>query len=126
MALATIEEGAGDVLARLRERGHPLTVLTNNARPATLEALEQFELRQFFDLVVTRDDVAALKPAPDGVTRAIEAFAGRISRTLVIGDSWIDGMAAGRAGARFLAFQPRQGDLESRGVRPVAVVQRLQ
>ncbi|SRR5579884_112035 len=121
---ASIEPGAGEVLARLRQRGHPLAVLTNNARPATLEALERFGLRRYFALVVSRDDVRALKPAPDGVEHALRAF--RARQALVIGDSWIDGMAARGAGVAFLAFQPRPRELESRGIRPVAVVQRLQ
>jgi len=125
MAVATIEAGAGEVLARLRGRGFGMAVLTNNARPATLAALERFALRPFFDVIVTRDDVAALKPASDGVRRAIAAFDGRVRRTLVIGDSWIDGRAAAGAGAAFLAFQPRPGDLESRGVEPVGVISTL-
>jgi phosphoglycolate phosphatase len=125
MAVATIEHGAADVLARLQRRGHPLSVLTNNARPATLEALDKFALRRYFDLVVTRDDVAQMKPASDGVHRAIEVFKARTRRTLVIGDSWIDAAAAAGAGAGFLAFQPRPNDLETRGFRPLAVVQRL-
>ncbi len=91
-----------------------------------MEALEKFALRPYFDLVVTRDDVPALKPAPDGVRHAMSWFAARTTRTLVIGDSWIDGAAARGAGATFLAFQPRPNDLESRGVHPVGVVQRLQ
>jgi phosphoglycolate phosphatase len=125
MAVATIEEGAAEELARLRARGFVLAVLTNNARPATLEALERFALRHYFDLVVTRDDVPALKPASDGVRHAMAAFDGRVGRTLVIGDSWIDGRAAAGAGAAFLAFQPRPGELESRGVRPIGVVKSL-
>jgi phosphoglycolate phosphatase len=126
MAVATIEDGAGEVLARLRTLGHPLSVLTNNAREATLASLEQFSLRAYFDLVVTRDDVPALKPAPDGVRHAMDAFADRTRAALVIGDSWIDGAAARDAGAAFLAFQPRPNDLESRGIQPAAIAQRLQ
>jgi phosphoglycolate phosphatase len=122
---ATIEEGAGEVLARLRERGHPLAVLTNNARKAALEALERFALMRHVERIFARDDVTALKPHPDGVRRAMAAFDGRVARTLVIGDSWIDGMAAREAGAAFLAFQPRPNDLESHGLQPVAVVRAL-
>src|SRR5262249_25619618 len=39
MAVATIEEGAAQVLEGLRAQGFAMAVLTNNARPATLEAL---------------------------------------------------------------------------------------
>lgn len=124
MREATIEDGAAGALAALRDAGFALAVLTNNARPATLEALDTFGLRSAFDLVLTRDEVA-MKPDPEGVERARLELTGSLGRTAVVGDSWLDGMAARAAGAPFIAFRPKPDVLDERGIPVWAVVERL-
>ena len=124
MREATVEDRAAESLASLREQGLRLAVLTNNARPATLDALDKFGLRAAFDLILTRDEVA-MKPDPAGLERARAAFDGVIRRTVMVGDSWLDGTAAQVAGVPFIAFRPRPGVLEERGVPFWRVVGRL-
>ncbi len=124
MLAATIEPGAGESLAALRAIGCRLAVLTNNARPATLAALEKFLLRAMFDLVLTRDEVP-MKPDPTGILRARAELAPDGGRAVMVGDSWLDGAAALRAGVPFVAFQPKAGILAERGVPCWAIVQRL-
>ncbi len=124
MEAATIEEAAAETLAQLRGAGFGLAVLTNNARPATLAALEKFALDALFDLVLTRDEVP-MKPSPVGLVRARERFDGRAARAAMIGDSWLDGTAAQQAGLPFIAFRPRPGVLGERGIPCWAVVERL-
>jgi phosphoglycolate phosphatase len=121
---ATIEARAAETLVDLRRRGLALAILTNNARPATFEALDTFRLGPTFDLVLTRDEVA-MKPDPAGVLRARDSLGGGGGRTVVVGDSWLDGTAAQRAGVPFIAFRPRPGALEERGVPVWTVVERL-
>ena len=124
MLAATIEPGAGESLGALRAAGFRLAVLTNNAGPATLAALDTFALRDAFDLILTRDEVP-MKPDPTGVLRAWAELAGPGERTVVVGDSWLDGAAARQAGVPFVAFQPRPGVMEERGVPVWTVVERL-
>ena len=124
MLAATIEPGAGQTLGTLRGAGFRLAVLTNNAGPATLAALDKFALRDAFDLVLTRDEVP-MKPDPTGVLRARSELAPDGARAVVVGDSWLDGAAAQRAGVPYIAFQPRPGVLEERGVPVWASVERL-
>jgi phosphoglycolate phosphatase len=124
MREASVEACAAESLAALRGDGFRLAVLTNNARLATLEALEQFGLRSAFELVLTRDEVA-MKPDPEGIERARAHFDGAIGRTAVVGDSWLDGTAAQLARAPFIAFRPRPGVMEERGVPVWSVVERL-
>jgi len=124
MLAATIEPGAGESLGALRGAGFRLAVLTNNAAPATLAALDKFALRDAFGLVLTRDEVP-MKPDPTGILRARAELAGDGARTVVVGDSWLDGAAAQRAGVPFVAFQPRPGVLQERDVPVWTVVERL-
>ena len=124
MRLSSVEADAASALQALREAGFRLSVLTNNARPATLTALDLFELRAAFDLILTRDEVP-MKPDPTGITQAMEHFGIDGSRTVMVGDSWLDGAAAQRAGVPFIGFRPRPGVLDERGVAYWAVVEEL-
>jgi phosphoglycolate phosphatase len=122
MRLATIEPDAAPTLAELRRRGHPLGVLTNNARPAAFEALRKFGLLPYLDPVLGREDIPAMKPSPSGLLVARERFGPRAGRLIMVGDSYLDGLAAKGSGCPFIAFRPRAGDLEEHGIEPVAVI----
>src|SRR5215831_13790996 len=77
------------------------------------------------DLVVTRDDMRALKPDPDG-WRVISEHFGKLAKevgnpreAVVVGDSWVDGVAAAKAGVSFIAYRARQEDLDRWQVTPI-------
>lgn len=113
MRAATVEEDAGPTLRLLQQQEWKLVVLTNNARPATLDALRKFELEPLFDSVLTRDDVP-MKPDAAGIQRAVSQYAG--TRVVMIGDSWIDGKAAQNADVPFVAFQAQLEKLQQRKI----------
>ena len=112
---------ARDVLVSLAARGIRRALLTNNARPATLTHLDRIGLTTLLDLVITRDDASVLKPDPAGIRLILEHL-GPVHAAYLVGDSWIDGLAAERAGIRFIGFGPRRAEVEARGVRPWAWV----
>lgn len=124
MVASTVEPDAATTLARLREAGYKLAVMTNNARLATLAALDVFAMRPAFDLVLTRDEVA-MKPDPAGILHAMAHLGFTEARTVMVGDSWMDGTAAALAGVPFVGFRPRAGLLEERGVPAWAVIDQL-
>jgi phosphoglycolate phosphatase-like HAD superfamily hydrolase len=113
------------VLDQLRRAGVRLGVLTNNSLSSAEAALERFRLREPLELVLARDSVPALKPNGAGVRQAHLALGG--GPTFVVGDSYIDGLAAQRAqvGARFVAFRANLSDLAARGVAAWAVTTQL-
>lgn len=119
MAEATVEPGALEALAGARRIGCATALWTNNARAVTVEALQRLRLAPVLDLVVTRDDMAELKPDPAG-WRVITARLPRVPDAVVVGDSWVDGAAASAAGVPFVAYRARPGDLARRRVVPVA------
>jgi len=125
MVHGTVEDDARATLDVLHAAGLKLAVLTNNSLGSAEAALDRFALRAPFDLVLARDLVPALKPSGLGVAQAHAALGG--GPTFVVGDSYIDGLAAQRAsiGARFVAFRPNVPDLESRGVEIWAQTQAL-
>lgn len=97
---------------------------TNNAREVTLAALGRFGLVARLDLVVTRDEMARLKPDPAGWNVIARHF-GAVGEAVVVGDSWVDGLAATAAGVPFVAYRARGADLDRWGVHPVARLDHL-
>jgi phosphoglycolate phosphatase len=118
MAIATLEPGARAAIDGARAAGFATAVWTNNAREITATALERFGLLGVLDLVVTRDEMRALKPDPDG-WRVIAAHFGAHHDAVVVGDSWVDGVAADAAGIPFVAYRAKDADLERWRITPV-------
>ena len=119
---AWLEPGARDAVIGARAAGCGVALWTNNAREVTALALDRFELLPHFDLVVTRDEMGALKPAPDGWSVIARHFGVPESDAVVVGDSWVDGLAAAKAGVPFVAYRAKRADLERWGIEPVAHV----
>jgi phosphoglycolate phosphatase len=123
MREAALESGALEALAGARRVGFATAIWTNNARLLTLPALARLGLASEVDLVVTRDDMRALKPDPDGWRVISGHFKDRLAGgapAVVVGDSWVDGVAAAKAGVPFVAYRARQADLDRWRVKPVA------
>src|SRR5256886_14021203 len=125
MEVAALEPGALAAVAGARRRGFATAIWTNNARELTLPALARVGLAEELDLVVTRDDMRALKPDPDG-WRVISAHFGRLADgagdprdAVVVGDSWVDGVAAAKAGVSVIAHRARQEDPHPREGLPI-------
>jgi len=77
------------------------------------------------DLAAMALDMRALKPDPDGWRVIAEHFgklpngAGNPREAVVVGDSWVDGVAAAKAGVSFIAYRARQEDLDRWQVTPI-------
>src|SRR2546428_569814 len=124
MGAATLQPGAPHAGGGARRAGFQTALWTNNARLVTLPALERLGLATFLDLVVTRDDMKALKPDPDGWRVISEHFGARLDAraasgdtatrfagtrdAVVVGDSWVDGVAAAAAGGPRGAHRARR------------------
>ena len=66
--------------------------------------LDSFNLRPYFDPVMTVADVQA-KPAPDGLLRIAASWKCPPGDLVFVGDSLLDALAAEAAGACFLAYR---------------------
>ncbi len=139
LARAALEPGALDALIGVRAAGFATAVWTNNARAITAAVLERLDLLPHLDLVVTRDEMRALKPDPDGWRVIREHFGagpagdgraarrsspaappGRADAVVVVGDSWVDGLAAAAAGLAFIAYRADAAELARWSVTPLA------
>lgn len=94
-------EGAEDVLRFLTGRGIKLALMTRSSREAALKALEMHGLRDYFDLVSTRDDVPPheIKPSSGQLRQIIGELGVPAEKTLVVGDHGYDVLPAREVGA---------------------------
>lgn len=115
LARATLADRAVEVLHELRRRGHGVALLTNTARSGLMDRLHAWQLAACFDVVATRDDVPALKPAPSGI-RYVLAHLPSARTAYLIGDAWIDAQAARDAHIRFVGIGEKRPTIEARGL----------
>jgi len=100
-----IMPGALDALARFRDAGVPLAIVTGSSRREAAEAIEVLGGRHWFGVILAAEDVASSKPDPAGYLEAARTLGVAVERSLVIEDSFA-GIGAGRAsGAVVLAVR---------------------
>jgi phosphoglycolate phosphatase len=125
---ASLEPGALDAVSGARRLGFVTALWTNNARVVTWAALERLGLTEHFDVVVTRDEMRELKPHPDGwhvIAGRANGAARPAGPCYMVGDSWVDGLAATAAGVPFIAYRSNPAELLRWKVEPVATLDDL-
>ena len=94
--------GIENVLARLRERGVRLAIVTSKSRDTVNMAFRTIPVEQYFDTVVATDDTEFHKPHPQPIMLAMRRLDAGPGESVYIGDSPFDieaGQAAGIATA---------------------------
>ncbi|GGL54290.1 pyrophosphatase PpaX [Sporolactobacillus putidus] len=89
-----------ETLGQLRDQGCALGVVTTKKRDMVNKGLEFAQIADYFDTVVTSDDVTRLKPDPEPVEKAMKNLAAEPEVTLMVGDSPSDIQAGQRAHVR--------------------------
>ncbi len=116
---ATAEPGAREAVAGVRAAGYHTAVWTNNTRLVADHVLGRLKFIQHVDMVVTRDESILLKPDPAGL-RLIQQRWPAASSHVVVGDAWIEGIAAAVLGVPFVAYRANREVMRDRGVQPAA------
>lgn len=114
--------GALVLLAGLHRRGKKIGLCSNKPRLFSEELLKHLKVSAYFDVVLGPEDVAAPKPAPDMLLRAIERLGLPASQVLYVGDMVVDIQTARSAGVRVWAV-PTGSD--ERGVLEAARPDRM-
>lgn len=83
---------------RLPGLGLRAGIVTSNTAPVVSAVLERDSVAAAVDVVVGRNDVALLKPSPEGILRACKALSVPCERCIYAGDSADDIRAAREAG----------------------------
>jgi pyrophosphatase PpaX len=110
---AKIDDDVHSTLKKLQSENFDIAIFTNNSRKLTDYGMRKFELDQYTDVVITRDDVEEAKPNPEGLIKTMNHFNKSTEQTIFIGDSWLDAETAQVAGVDFIYF----GDSSAPGTR---------
>lgn len=92
-----IQPNALQTIIGIKNLGLKLAIVTNNGRKATSIVTKKFGMKDFFDVIVTREDSEGLKPDGDSIKRAIEILEIDAKEAIYVGDGVIDILAAKKA-----------------------------
>ena len=95
MDIARKNEALFVILEALRPT-HYLAVITTGSRQNATEMLDHFHCTDWFDLILTQEDVVNNKPDPEGYLKAMAHFGVDAAHTMIFEDS-APGLAAARA-----------------------------
>jgi HAD superfamily hydrolase (TIGR01509 family) len=98
--MASLHNGIEEVLGFLRKQDVRLAVFTGKGRYTTAITLDNLRIANYFDMVVTGNDVIRHKPHPEGILRVLDRFGVGPQEALMIGDSISDIKASHAAGVR--------------------------
>lgn len=101
-----------ETLRELHRQGHTLTIATSRQRPSLEAFLRQLDILSCFAYIVTVNDVAKAKPAPDMVLKTLSHFQTAPAQAMVVGDAPYDIMMGNAAGAKTVAVTYGNGTTE--------------
>ena len=96
-------DGVRDFIADAQRLGLKLAIASSSSRGWVLGHIERLGIHAFWDAVLTRDDVARTKPAPDLYVAAVKALDVHPSQAVALEDSPNGIAAAKEAGLRCVA-----------------------
>ena len=91
--------GVDEMLRRFQGR-YPMSIVSARHEKSTMRFLEQFDLVQYFDAIITGLSAPHTKPFPDPIFMAAEKMGVSARECLMIGDTTVDIRAGKSAGAQ--------------------------
>jgi HAD superfamily hydrolase (TIGR01549 family) len=98
----TLRPKAKDFLSAIKGKGVKTGLVSNVGKKALEKALQKTNILQFFDVIISRNDVQNLKPSEEGIDLALNRLQVTEEKSLFIGDSLDDIHAAKEAGLRVI------------------------
>ncbi len=117
MESITIDQDIYPMLEFLKEKGISTSILTNNSKKPTIEVLERYNITNYFDIVIAREDIEKMKPDKEGLITIIDKLSLNLDDVLFIGDSWVDGVAATNAKIRFVLIHKNALDPDKYNIK---------
>ncbi len=96
--IATLYEGIKDLITDINRAGILLSIFTGKGRTSALITLDEYGLTDYFDMIVSGDDVENHKPSPEGIIKFLQKHCLKPKDVLMIGDSPSDIFAARECG----------------------------
>ena len=99
-SMAALYPGIIEILDILKGKNVLLSIYTGKGRDASVITLRKLKIYDYFDLIITGDEVKEHKPSPEGITLFLEKFSLPKDNVLMVGDSPADIKASRAAGVK--------------------------
>ena len=120
----SLRPGVHTFLRTITEEGIRAGLVSNVGVKALLRALPKLGLDRFFEVALSRNDVANFKPSPDGINLALERMGAKRERSIFVGDSLDDIHGARNAGLRVIIISEGENLKEDiLAAKPTHVIQ---
>ncbi|MEJ2613974.1 MAG: HAD-IA family hydrolase [Ignavibacteriaceae bacterium] len=96
--MADLYPGIKELLKFIRSKDVYLSIYTGKGRKAATITLKKLEIFDYFNLIISGDEVKEHKPSPEGIELFIDKFKLQKEKVLMIGDAPTDIKAARAAG----------------------------
>ncbi len=101
---SSLFDGVIEILQALKQQGLKLGVVTTRSRKDVSLIMKKCSLENFFDVIVTRDDVFFGKPSPEPVILALKKLNVSANEAVVVGDMPTDIESGKQAGTKTIAL----------------------
>jgi HAD superfamily hydrolase (TIGR01509 family) len=105
-----LRKGVFETISFLKDSGVKLGIATSKATDTTVKTLQNLNALKFFDIVCGIDLVKRPKPDPEQLLLAVKALGSQPGRAIMIGDTYVDVMAAKAAGIYSIALLDGYGE----------------
>lgn len=92
-----------ETIKTLKEQGFKLGIVTTKVRDVVMMGMNLTRLTEFFDVIVTIDDVENAKPHPEPVQKAMALLGSIPEETIMVGDNYHDIEGGQNAGVKTAA-----------------------
>lgn len=99
-------ENVVNLLEDVRSKGIKTAIVTTAKGESIYPAIDKYKLKEYFDVVLTAEDVVKHKPDPEIVNKAMELLGATNEETLIIGDGPKDVLAGKAAGITTVSYYP--------------------
>ena len=102
---STLIKGVKEFLIWAKEKNIAMGVCTNKQEHLAIDLLKKIGIYDFFEYVAGYNTFDYSKPDPRHLTSVVEILEGNLNRTLMIGDSETDAIAAKEAGIPLILLE---------------------
>ena len=98
-SLIELFPGAKEMVAKVKAQGYKTGLATSRVHKTTMQGLEKFGLKEYFDAIVTVEEVTKSKPDPEFLMVTLDRLGSVPEKTVMLGDTRFDILCARNAGA---------------------------
>ncbi len=98
--LIKVFPGMEELLETLKEAGYTMALVTSRLESTTNQGLEAYDLKKYFDTVLTCEDTDKHKPDPAPINMTLERLGKKSDNAIMIGDTKFDILCAKNAGVK--------------------------